>query len=106
MQNLYTYLPGNVISNVTNIAGDYRGGSTYIYEYDNSGNITSVKKYALTASGVTPSGSYTEEIYSYSDAEWGDLLVGYNGRTITYDEIGNPTSYYNGGANTTIQIWN
>ena len=26
----------------------------------------------------------------------GDLLTGYDGQTITYDEVGNPTSYYNG----------
>ena len=27
---------------------------------------------------------------------WGDLLTSYNGVAITYDEIGNPLSYYNG----------
>ena len=27
---------------------------------------------------------------------WGDLLTKYNGTAITYDTIGNPTSYYNG----------
>ena len=31
---------------------------------------------------------------------WGDLLTKYNGTTITYDEIGNPISYYNGSAYT------
>ena len=28
-----------------------------------SGNITSVKKYSLTAEGVTPSGNYTETVF-------------------------------------------
>ena len=37
---------------------------------------------------------------SCSDSEWGDLLTGYNGTTITYDEIGNPLSYYNGSSYT------
>ena len=37
---------------------------------------------------------------SYFKFYWGDLLTGYNGTTITYDEIGNPLSYYNGTAYT------
>ena len=36
--------------------------------------------------------------YSYTDSEWGDLLTKYNGVDITYDEIGNPLSYYNGNS--------
>ena len=31
-----------------------------------------------------------------STSKWGDLLVAFNGNAITYDEIGNPLSYYNG----------
>ena len=34
--------------------------------------------------------------YGYTDSQWGDLLTSFNGVTITYDDIGNPTSYYNG----------
>ncbi len=34
--------------------------------------------------------------YGYEDANWKDKLTSYNGQTITYDEIGNPTYYYNG----------
>ena len=37
---------------------------------------------------------------SYFKFYWGDLLTGYNGTTITYDEIGNPLSYYNGSSYT------
>jgi hypothetical protein len=69
---------------------------TYVYTYDNAGNITSVKRYALTAQDTAPSGSYTSYSYGYSNGEWGDLLTSYLGQTITYDEIGNPLSYYNG----------
>ena len=34
-----------------------------------------------------------ETLYTYGDAEWGDLLTAYNGEEITYDGIGNPLSY-------------
>ena len=42
---------------------------------------------------------YTDTL-TYSDSQWGDLLTSFNGTTITYDEIGNPLSYYNGSAYT------
>ena len=67
---------------------------TYIYTYDNAGNITETKAYAYTAPGTTPSGAYTTEAYTYSSSNWGDLLTAYNGTTITYDALGNPLSYY------------
>ena len=44
------------------------------YTYDNVGNI-------LTANG-----------HAYGDSDWGDLLTGYDGKTISYDAIGNPLS--------------
>ena len=34
--------------------------------------------------------------YTYGSSGWGDLLTKFNGINITYDEIGNPLSYYNG----------
>ena len=74
--------------------------ATYIYNYDNAGNITEVRTYSLTAAGTTPSGSYTTNAYGYSSSEWGDLLTSFKGQTITYDEIGNPISYYNGNSYT------
>ena len=30
--------------------------------------------------------------YTYGDSDWGDLLTGYDGKTISYDTIGNPLS--------------
>ena len=36
----------------------------------------------------------------YTDSKWGALLTSCDGTTITYDEIGNPLSYYNGSAYT------
>ena len=60
------------------------GDTTYTYTYDGAGNI-------LTASDGTATHSYT-----YGDANWKDLLTAFDGQSITYDSIGNPTSYYNG----------
>ena len=45
--------------------------------YDNYGNI--VKK--------------NGKAYTYGDTTWKDLLTGFDGKTITYDAQGNPTSY-------------
>jgi RHS repeat-associated protein len=56
------------------------GSTTYRYSYDNAGNI-------LTANGHT---------YTYGNPSWADLLTAYDGILISYDEIGNPESYYNG----------
>ena len=69
---------------------------TYVYTYDNSGNLTSKKIYSLTAQSSTPSGTYTTKSYSYSTGTWGDLLTSFDGGSITYDTIGNPTKYYDG----------
>ena len=60
------------------------GDTTYTYTYDGAGNI-------LTASDGTVTHSYT-----YGDATWKDLLTAFDGNSISYDAIGNPTSYYNG----------
>ena len=41
----------------------------------------------------TSGASNEETLYTYGDAEWGDLLTAYDGEEITYDGIGNPLSY-------------
>lgn len=66
---------------------------TYVYSYDNAGNITSKKTYALTAEGITPTTLYSNIAYGYNDASWGDLLTSYSGNTIEYDNIGNPLTW-------------
>ena len=71
-------------------------GKTYVYEYDKAGNITKKYTYALTAKNVTPTNPESTYIYSYGDTNWGDKLTSYRGESITYDEVGNPLSYYNG----------
>ena len=69
-------------------AKDYNTAGTlvkeYTYTYDTYGNIR-------TASDGT-----TTHTYTYGDTEWLDLLTAYDGVTIAYDSIGNPTNYYNG----------
>ena len=66
---------------------------TYVYTYDNAGNITSKKSYGYTTSTL---GSVREtKTYGYTDSTWGDLLTSLNGTTIVYDEIGNPLNYSN-----------
>ena len=73
-------------------------GRTYLYTYDNAGNILTKKEYSLTAEGATPATLYSTYSYGYSSSAWGDLLTSYKGRTITYDNIGNPETYYNGAS--------
>ena len=46
-----------------------------------------------TSATGTSGTSNVETLYTYGDAEWGDLLTAYNGEEITYDGIGNPLSY-------------
>ena len=59
------------------------------YSYDSFGNITETER--PNSAGVT-----VKNTYSYENSSWRDLLIAYNGHTITYDKIGNPLSYYNG----------
>ena len=63
----------------------YAGGDVIGYSYDNGGNLLS-----KTVNGVVSNS------YAYGDTEWKDLLTGFNGTTITYDEIGNPQNWRDG----------
>ncbi len=62
---------------------------TAAYTYDTGGNI-------LTASKTMPGSTAVTHTYTYGDSRWADLLTAYDGHSLTYDEIGNPTNYYNG----------
>ncbi len=65
--------------------------ATYTYTYDLWGNILQKNKYAYTTDTV---GTVQDTVtYGYTDSQWGDKLTSYNGSTITYDSMGNPTSY-------------
>ena len=64
---------------------------TLTYQYDTGGNILSKKEYAYTTGTL---GTPTKTVnYSYDDENWKDKLTAYDGKTITYDEIGNPLTY-------------
>ena len=70
--------------------------ATYVYTYDNAGNIISKSTYALTAAGTTPTNPTDIKAYGYAEKAWKDLLTTYAGVTFAYDGIGNPTKYFNG----------
>ena len=95
----YTYGYDNV-GNITSVSGstvanysydnlgqlrtETYGGKTYTYSYDTAGNIVSVTDGTTTKN------------YVYGDSSWKDLLTSYNGASINYDGIGNPTKWYDG----------
>ena len=64
-------------------------GKTWVWTYDDAGNITSRKEYAYTEGNLGTVVSTRN--YTYGDSDWGDLLTGYAGWTFSYDEIGNVT---------------
>ena len=65
-----------------------------VYTYDKSGNILSKKKYVYINPANSVSGSYINYSYGYAST-WKDRLTFYNGKSLTYDEIGNPLTYGN-----------
>ena len=77
---------------------------TWVYVYDNGGNIDYKEEYNYTT-GALPSNSIKVYDYSY-DSVWKDKLVSYDGKAITYDEIGNPLTYdgWTLGSRETIKI--
>ena len=67
-------------------------GVTITYAYQN-GNITERKEYAYTTGDL---GEVLDaKTWTYGNNIWTDLLTNFNGQTITYDEIGNPTTIGN-----------
>jgi len=70
---------------------------TWVWEYDDAGNILSKKEYAYTTGSL---GAVLDTVtYTYGNRVWGDLLTAYDGVAISYDTIGNPlydgTWHYN-----------
>ena len=69
---------------------DPHENATWVYAYDRGGNMTSKVKYAYTTGTLgTAEKTYA---YSYGDSAWKDKLTYFNGRSFTYDAIGNPLS--------------
>lgn len=68
----------------------------YEYTYDDRGNILTKKEYSISFDENNEK-VYTlvengTDTYAY-DETWKDKLISYNGQTITYDAVGNPTNY-------------
>ncbi|MBO5315630.1 MAG: RHS repeat protein, partial [Clostridia bacterium] len=70
-------------------------GETYVYVYDNAGNLFAKRTYPYTTS-QNPSSFISANVGTFGNSAWGDQLTKYKGVQITYDAIGNPLSYYNG----------
>ena len=81
----YTYDSANQLVREDN----QQANKTWYWTYDNAGNITSRKEYAYTTGTL---GAVQSTINYTYDGTWGDLLTGYNGKTITSDPIGNMLS--------------
>ena len=68
-------------------------GKTFVWTYDDAGNITSCKEYAYINNTEEVTGTPTKtNTYTYGDSSWGDLLTAYNGVQWSYDQIGNLTN--------------
>ena len=65
---------------------------TITYSYDVGGNLTRRREYAYTTAANLPAEPQKTDTYTY-DSKWKDKLIGINGKELTYDEIGNLTSY-------------
>ncbi len=82
----YTY------DDLNQLLTETRGGTTYTYTYNAAGNMLSKTK--ITGSGT--------DTFTYGNSEWRDLLTAYNGNSITYDTVGNPTTWYDGATMTWV----
>ena len=80
----YAYDAANQLIREDNEHGDY----TYVWTYDNAGNILTRKEYAFQTGSL---GTLVDTVtYTYGDEDWGDLLTSYDGQNIQYDAMGNP----------------
>lgn len=66
-----------------------RFGKTWLYSYDNNGNLLVKKETSFTLKTDIEENTFTINRYAYV----GDQLKGYNDELFVYDEIGNPITY-------------
>ena len=83
VQESYTYDAKNQLVKHDSVSLN----AIYTYEYDLGGNIKSKTIYNKD------SGATSTINYIYGNSAWGDELTSYNGESMVYDKIGNPTSY-------------
>lgn len=81
----YVYDSANQLTRENNQAA----GKTWVWAYDDAGNITSRTEYAYTTGTL---GTVQSTVNYTYDTTWGDLLTGYNGKTIESNTIGNMLS--------------
>ena len=81
----YTYDEAGHLTTEVNVIT--RTGEDFVY--DKGGNVVEVRPFSRGRYGQ----SHT---FTYGNSNWKDLPTAYNGNEITYDEIGNPLTYYNG----------
>jgi|GEM_PF-7114634 len=66
------------------LTSEWIDGILWEYEFDAGGNITRVRRDGIT-----------QHTFSYGNNNWPDQLTAFDGRTITYDPMGNPLTYGN-----------
>ncbi len=69
-------------------------GWTYVYVYDDRGNITEMQEHYYSTGTLGAPHSVIE--YEYTDSTWADLMTSYWGEDIEYDNLGNPKNWING----------
>ncbi len=80
IQKEYVYDSYNQLSEET----DYDHNRRFTYNYDNDGNMYSLRTYQLVSDGLL-----YEDKFEYNP-EWKDQLIRFNGEDILYDGSGNP----------------
>ena len=65
---------------------------TITYEYDKGGNILNKKEYLYTENAINMMPITVIE-YLYNNANWKDQLTSFDGKEITYDQVGNILTY-------------
>ncbi len=86
--NRYYYDEANQIVREDNRLGEF----SCVYTYDVGGNIVSRIRYPYTEGEFTDLTATETNTYSYNNSVFGDLLTGYNGQSVSYDNMGNITS--------------
>ena len=65
---------------------------TFVYSYDNDGNITEKKEYYYHIEDLSSSLHVVTHQYIY-DTNYPNRLISYDNESITYDNLGNPLTY-------------
>lgn len=72
---------------------DVEQNKTITYEYDTGGNLLNKKEYPYTTEATITGTPSKTTVYSYDNTNWKDQLTSFDGKQITYDNIGNVLTY-------------